>query len=118
MLIDAHAHLDKYDEAAIPSVLAQLAEHQILTVGVAMDPESYARTCALAEHSRWIIPTFGIHPWSAPEHAGRLAALEPLIKRSPLIGEIGLDYNWVEDRAAYPAQRAVFEFFLEAARAQ
>ena len=73
MLIDAHAHLDKYDEAAIPSVLAQLAEHQILTVGVAMDPESYARTCALAEHSRWIIPASTL-PWTATAPAS-LASL-------------------------------------------
>jgi TatD DNase family protein len=35
-----------------------------------------------------------------------------------MIGEIGLDYHWVADRDAFPAQRAVFTFFLEAARAQ
>jgi TatD DNase family protein len=118
MFIDAHAHLDHYDEARVPQVLAELEIHRVLTLSVATDTAAYARACALAEGSPWIVPTFGIHPWKAPEYAHDLDALRPLIDRSPLIGEIGLDYHWVEDRAAYPAQRAVFAFFLAAAREQ
>jgi TatD DNase family protein len=118
LYIDAHAHIDRYSDQQIPQVLAQLAAQQQLTISVAMDPAAYARAGALAQRSPWIIPTFGIHPWEAPRHAGDLAALWPLIDASPMIGEIGLDFHWVEDRAAYPAQRAVFAFFLDAAHAQ
>jgi TatD DNase family protein len=35
-----------------------------------------------------------------------------------MIGEIGLDFHWVEDRSCYPAQVQVLEFFLAAAQEQ
>jgi TatD DNase family protein len=118
MLIDAHAHLDKYDDALVPPLLDELDTQRVLTIGVATDPAAYARTCALAERSPWIVPTFGIHPWSAAEYADQLEHFGASIERSPMIGEIGLDFHWVEDRALDEVQRAVFAFFLQAAHAQ
>lgn len=118
MLIDAHAHLDQYDDQDIATVLDDLEQRQMLTVSVATDPPSYWRAVALAARSDLIVPTFGIHPWNAPAYAYDLDALRPLITQSPMLGEIGLDFHWVEDAAHYPAQRMVFRFFLEAARAQ
>jgi TatD DNase family protein len=118
MLIDAHAHLDHYAAAELPQVLAELEALPVLTLSVAMDPASYQRTCRLAERTTWILPTFGVHPWHAPAHAHALDALQPLIDASPMLGEIGLDYHWVDDRSAYAAQRTVLDFFLQAARAQ
>jgi TatD DNase family protein len=35
-----------------------------------------------------------------------------------MLGEIGLDYYFIEDASEYPAQKKVFEFFLAAAREQ
>ena len=118
MLIDAHAHLDHYDAARLPQVLAELEQLQVLTVSVAMDPASYAHTCALAHGSPWILPTFGIHPWHAPAHVHHLETVQALVDASPMLGEIGLDYHWVEDRSTYTAQRTVFSYFLQAARDQ
>ena len=100
MLIDAHAHLDHYTAAVRPQVLAELEALQVLTISVAMDPASYHRTCRLAERTSWILPTFGVHPWHAPAHVHQLDALQPLVDASPMLGEIGLDYHWVEDRSA------------------
>lgn len=116
MLLDAHTHLDMYDAAALDAAIREIEQHRILTVAVAMDPASYARTQAIAARSDLIIPTFGVHPWEAPQWADRLDALDPLIATSRMLGEIGLDYHWVEDASAYPAQRRVFEHFLAAAR--
>src|SRR5262245_45042774 len=118
MFIDAHAHLDHYSHELIPRVLAELETQQQLTISVAMNPATYARTRALAERSPWSVPAFGSHLWEALEHAGDLEALWPLIDTSPMIGEIGLDFHWVEEHEAYPAQRAVLAFFLDAARTQ
>lgn len=118
MLIDAHAHLDHYDDTLAPQVLAELEAQRILTLSVAMDPPSYARAQALAARCRWVVPSFGVHPWRAPAYADQLDRLQPQIDASPLLGEIGLDFHWVEDRAAFPAQRAVFTHFLRAARDQ
>ena len=117
MLIDAHAHLDKYD-AELDSALRQIAAHQILTIAVAMDVPSYERSLKIAKESELILPTFGIHPRRAPEYADRLGELSPFIEQSPAIGEIGLDFHWIEDKSQYPAQRRVLEYFLAAAREQ
>src|SRR5262245_51014804 len=117
MFIDAHAHIDHYSDELMPEVLAQLEAQQQLTMSVAVDPDSYARALMLPERSPWIIPAFGIHPWEAHKHPGDLEAVRPLIDSSPMIGEIGLDFHWVEDRATYPIQRAVLAFFLDAAHA-
>ncbi|MCG8350168.1 MAG: TatD family hydrolase [Chloroflexales bacterium] len=118
MLIDAHAHLDQYDDDAIAAVFAEVCHHQVLTISVAMDPSSYWRAMKLSTQCRMVVPTFGIHPWNAPTHVHDLDTLRPFVFQSPMLGEIGLDFYWVDDAAQYPAQREVLAFFLEAARTQ
>jgi len=118
MLLDAHSHLDHYDDAALDAALDEIAVHRILTVAVAMDPPSYARTREIAARNPLVLPCFGIHPWQAYRYALELDTFQPLIDASPLLGEIGLDYVWDEDPAHYPAQRTVFAYFLRAAAAQ
>jgi TatD DNase family protein len=124
MLIDAHAHLDRYKET-VEVVLDEIRQHRIFTISNSMDLPSYHRNLEIAEKCNWVLPTFGIHPWNAPEYADRLShgdanlsELSPWIERSPLLGEIGLDFHWVEDASCHPAQRKVFTFFLGAAQEQ
>lgn len=66
-----------------------------------------------SKKSEYIIPCFGIHPWRAPQFNGNLEELIPYIDESKLIGEIGLDYFWVEDSSSYDRQREIFNFILE-----
>ena len=117
MLIDAHAHLHMYGESLEPA-LAELDQHRVFTVAVSMDDDSYRATLALAGGCPWLVATFGVHPWNAHRHSERIDDLRPLVLETPLIGEIGLDFYFVRDRATYPAQRKVFEFFLEEAGRQ
>jgi len=116
MLIDAHAHLDRYDD--LLSVLAEIAQHRIFTLSNSMDRPSYGRNLEIAAQCALVWPSFGVHPWNAPEYADRLDDLGAAMAQSPLLGEIGLDHHFVEDAAQYPAQRQVCEFFLAAAREQ
>ena len=116
MLIDAHAHLDHYDEPS--EALARIERRRILTLANAMDPASYERNLALAEGCPLVLPSFGIHPRRAAEHADHLADLRPLVEQSPLLGELGLDFHWVKDRDTYPRQIRVFEFLVSAAAEQ
>jgi len=117
MLIDAHAHLDHYGDE-LESVLMEITQHEIFTISNSMDPSSYRRNLEIAEKCRLVLPTFGIHPRRAPEYADHLAELGTAVEQSPILGEIGLDHHWVEDRSQYPAQQQVLEFFLTAAKEQ
>ena len=117
MLLDAHAHLDKYGDL-LDGALDEIRQNRIFTVATAMDAPSYNALTEIAERSELILPTFGIHPSRAPEYANRLREIEKYIEESPAIGEIGLDYHWIEDTSQYAAQRTVLEYFLAAAREQ
>jgi len=117
MLIDAHAHLDKYGDL-LGDALDQIKTERIFTVAVAMDVPSYLALREIAQRSELVLPTFGIHPRRAAEYADRLSEIGRHIESSPAIGEIGLDFHWVEEVATYPAQRKVLEYFLAAAREQ
>jgi TatD DNase family protein len=118
MLIDAHAHLDHYQDESLEAVLEEIRRYPIFTLSNSMDLPAYQRNLEIAERCEWVLPTFGVHPWKAPEYAERLEELGPWIERSPMLGEIGLDFHWVEDAAFYPAQRNVLKYFLEAAQRQ
>ncbi|MEK6601110.1 MAG: TatD family hydrolase [Candidatus Binatota bacterium] len=117
MLIDAHAHLDNYG-AELQPALEEIEKHEIFTIAVSMDLPSYQRSLEIADMCDLVLPTFGVHPKRAPEYAGSLSELSPFIERSPMIGEIGLDFHWVKDPSQYPPQRKVLEYFLAAAREQ
>jgi TatD DNase family protein len=114
MLVDAHAHLDRYGEDIEP-MLAEIRQMQVMTIAVSMDIESYQAVRILAKEERLITPGFGIHPWNASKFVSSLDQLLPYIAEAPVIGEIGLDYHFVEDASAYPAQREVFDFLLDSA---
>jgi len=119
MLIDAHAHVDRYDlvdDRALESALAEITRYGIFTISNSMDLASYRRNLEISKKCDLVLPAFGVHPWNAPQYVDCLEDLGTAIEQSPMIGEIGLDYTFVGDPSAYPAQREVFEFFLSAAR--
>ena len=118
MLIDAHAHLDKYEDDEIDGVLAAIEREGIPTLSVADDPASFARAEAISARSALVAAGFGIHPSVAHEFAGSLTEVRDLANRCLFIGEIGLDYRFVTDEASYGPQREVFASLLDLARDQ
>jgi TatD DNase family protein len=121
MLVDAHAHIDRYDLLggdALDHALEEIQQLRILTLSNSMDPPSYERNQEIAKKSDFILPIFGIHPWNAPEYADKLEDLNRFVAHSPLLGEIGLDYHFIEDQSTYPMQRKIFEYFLISAQEQ
>jgi TatD DNase family protein len=90
----------------------------MLTINNSMDIPSYERNLEIARGCEWVLPTFGVHPWNAPEYAGRLGELEEAIAGSPMLGEIGLDHHFVQERSQFEAQRTVLTNFLAAAAEQ
>ncbi len=112
MYIDAHNHLDFYGEN-IDRAIEDINKNRIITLANSMDVKSYILNKEYSEKSNYIIPTFGIHPNNASEFNGQLEELIPYIEESRLIGEIGLDYLWIEDRSLDKKQREIFYFILE-----
>lgn len=118
MLVDAHVHLDKYDDNEIEGVLAEIESRRILSLSVSVDPVSFARAEAIATRSPLVVPSFGIHPERAPAFVDSLTEVDELVDRSPMIGEIGLDHRFVTDRSQYESQREVFTTLVDMAQAQ
>jgi TatD DNase family protein len=114
MLIDAHCHLDRCEES-LGEALQQIKQHRIFTISNSMDMLSYKENVRIARTSDFILPVFGIHPWNASDYVSRLKDLEQAISESPMIGEIGLDYYFVNETSLYDDQREVFEYLLKAA---
>jgi TatD DNase family protein len=112
MYIDAHAHFDKYD-SQLPQAIKEIEQHEIFTISVSMDPEGYAKSKAIDKQTKWILSTFGVHPWNAPTFHSQLEALQPLIDASPMIGEIGLDYHFIPEPENHALQRDVFLHFVK-----
>jgi TatD related DNase len=84
MYIDAHAHLDRYDETEIRQVIDEIEADQIVTLSVSMDPAAYLKNNAVAALSTRVVPSFGIHPWNAPDahHNMQDGLLPPWRERS------------------------------------
>ena len=117
MLIDAHAHLNRYEDK-LESALEEINQNRIFTLSNSMDLPSYKQNLEIGRRCDLVLPTFGIHPWNAPEYADQLKDLKDAVEQTPIIGEIGLDYHSAEYAFQFSAQRKVFEFFLGAAKEQ
>jgi TatD DNase family protein len=117
MFIDAHCHLDRYKDN-LGCALEQIKQHRIFTISNSMDLPSYIQNVKIAATSDFVLPIFGIHPWNASENVGCLKDLGWAISESPMIGEIGLDYYFVNETSRYDEQREVFEHFLRAVSRQ
>lgn len=116
MYIDFHNHIDFYNNETIDKAIEDININKIITIACAMDEQSYLYNKNIQAKSEYIIPTYGIHPWKAYENRNNLDKVQEYIKCSKMIGEIGLDFHWVEDKNTYPYQIKVFEHFLKYAK--
>jgi TatD DNase family protein len=116
MLIDAHSHLNLYLYKRfgnnINSIIEEIDKFKILTISNSLDMTSFKINKKIAKLSDYIIPTFGIHPWTANRYVNKTESIKKMIHKNMFIGEIGLDYYFVKDINKYPAQRRIFKLFL------
>ncbi len=98
-LYDAHQHFH-FDQltahrAMIVRDLASVGLRQAVVNGT--NAEEWPVVAALAKEYRWIVPSFGLHPWDAGNRAPDwLARLRSALAAHPAagVGEIGLD-RWL-----------------------
>lgn len=116
MLIDSHTHLDRYmyrrSGKNLDSILQEIEEHEILTISNSLDVTSYKTNCKIAKKSKYVIPCFGIHPLNAQKYINKINLIEKLIRKSDIVGEIGLDYFSVKDECKCAVQKKMFGLFL------
>lgn len=102
-LYDAHLHLQFEElQANLGEITAELDRiHLNGAVVNGTTPDDWPAVSALADRFRWVVPSYGVHPWDCGNRPrewlnqlkARLAA-EPRAR----IGEIGLD-QWILERA-------------------
>ncbi|WP_207536857.1 TatD family hydrolase [Sabulicella rubraurantiaca] len=119
MIVDSHCHLDYFEDAELPGIIARAAEAgvtRMVTIGTHV--EQAAAVKALAERHPEVWGTVGVHPHRAGE--GRMPTVEELVAladhpRVIGIGESGLDYFY--DKSPRDVQREGFRRHIRAARA-
>jgi TatD DNase family protein len=118
MLIDSHCHLDTFDDAEIPDVIARAREagvERMVTIGVRADQSAAVRS--LAERFPEVWGTVGVHPQRVGEAPlPSVAELLALADHPRVVGlgESGLDYFY--DNAPHEMQREGFRRHIKAAQ--
>ncbi len=117
LIFDTHAHYDDERFADIEEELFErLPRHgvgKIVTCGC--DGESSKKALALTEKYPFVYGAVGIHPGNIDSNTP-LEEISNLAKSKSCvaIGEIGLDYYWVQDNKE--AQKAIFEEQIKLAK--
>ncbi|MFW9974173.1 MAG: TatD family hydrolase [Candidatus Thorarchaeota archaeon] len=117
MLVDVHSHFSYYQED-VNRALKDIHENGVLMVSVSTDISSYNDTLELARRSELILPAFGVHPMVAHENMDQLDTIKRIADEALMLGEIGLDRNWIKDASYFPLQVSLLEKFLESAQKQ
>jgi TatD DNase family protein len=109
MFIDFHTHLSSYENP--DETISEIIKNKILSIACSMDINSFIMTKVLSKKTELVIPTFGIHP-AYSNTVSQLKLLDKYLGESKIIGEIGLDYYWVQDIPGV-IQEKVFEYILD-----
>ncbi len=114
MFIDTHAHLSYPDFAEeLPEVIARAHEAGVKRiVSIAPDLEAARRTLDIARRFDGVYAAVGLHPGDVPDHSlGDMKELEALAKGPKVvaIGETGLDYYRLVERASPPVHSRTAE---------
>ncbi|MEK6371243.1 MAG: Qat anti-phage system TatD family nuclease QatD [Acidobacteriota bacterium] len=109
MYVDAHCHVDLYED--YEDVLAEAERERVYTVAVTNTPSVFWKMEALTQGSRYVRAALGLHPELAVERQGELVTFESLLPRTRYVGEVGLDFKRAPE-ASRDIQRQVFETIL------
>lgn len=121
-MIDTHCHIDfkEYDDDR-EEVIKRAKEKLDNVVVSGFNLESNKNVLTLSkEYKDFIYPTFGFHPVSSQNSTEEelKAAQDYLIEHISeivAVGEVGMDYFYVTDKALREKQQAIFTSFLEIA---
>lgn len=116
MYIDFHTHIDFFKDDELKQVYEDIDNNNLKVISCAMDEETYKQNIEFSKACPSIIPIFGIHPWSVKSKLENLDKYDDYIKNSLMVGEVGLDFHWVEDKSTFEPQTEVFKHFVKKAK--
>ena len=101
-IIDTHTHIyDERFEEDFDTVMKNIEEQMEGIVSIGFDPESSKKSIELANKYSFVHAVIGVHPVDIKKYNDEVEKeLEKLAlteKKVVAIGEIGLDYHWMED---------------------
>ncbi len=108
-IIDTHLHLDLYYNPN--KILEEASLLKIGVVAVTNAPFLYEHCKKLCEKYPFAWPSIGMHPELVSQYYSQLNQFFDLIKLTPLVGEIGLDYS-IKNKRQQVLQRTIFEKIL------
>lgn len=117
-LVDTHCHIygEKYADD-VEEVLKRSEENLDFIVNIGYDMESSKKSVEMSETYSFLYATVGFHPTDIKGYSdeSEMELLELAKNRKVVaIGEIGLDYYWMEDEKE--VQKSVFRRQMEVAR--
>lgn len=114
MYTDDHCHLHEFADVSEIMDRADAAKVAYI-IGVSMDVPSFYKTTKIAEQYKNVIPAIGIHPWNAPKCMQDIDKIRELLSFRGIMGEIGLDHHFIDNKEEWEPQFTVFESLLEIA---
>ena len=100
-LADTHAHIyDKQFKPDFDEIIERISKELEFIVSIGYDLESSEKSVDLAEKYPFIYGVVGVHPTDIKKYSDTVEKkLEELARNKKVvaIGEIGLDYHWMED---------------------
>ncbi|MFJ7730790.1 TatD family hydrolase [Lysinibacillus sp. NPDC097231] len=117
MLIDAHIHLEQYQEKEIPALLEEVEQ----VIAVSMNLASCEKTLMLSKTYAKVKAAFGFHPEQALPSNIEVEALFDWISHHAdemvAVGEVGLPYYLKQDKSIdYHPYMALLERFIVLAK--
>lgn len=108
VLVDAHVHLDFYDDEN--RIRQEIETHQIYSLFMTHIPELYETYYLASEkyRSRYIKLAIGYHPILINEYPFNERLFLRLLHTTNVVGEIGLDYTVARTETSRKKQRDVF----------
>jgi TatD DNase family protein len=98
-IYDAHNHLQDARLGEKPEVIAEIEAVPVAKAVVnGTRPEDWAKVEELARKYKWVIPSYGLHPWYVNQPCENWREQLELLLREQraAVGEIGLD-RWIEN---------------------
>ncbi|MGE8203825.1 TatD family hydrolase [Heyndrickxia sp. NPDC080065] len=121
-IIDAHIHLDLYNDDERKSILREMEKHKVeALISVSQHLTSAEANMALHQEDKRIKPAFGFHPEQALPDEQELADLQHFIEKHQkemiAVGEVGLPYYLRQEHKEVPIEPyiEILEFFIQQA---